>query len=142
MNGDLEAFLDTNVLVYAVSVDEGGKHERAREIVRKGFEEGCYAISTQVLLEFYVTATRKLATPLPQDDALAFVTALAEWRVVGHTRGLVLAALAAASRLRISPWDAAILEAAREAGCTRLLSEDLSDGEVYDDVLVENPFRP
>lgn len=141
MSGGLEAFLDTNVLVYAVSEGEGDKHERAREIVRKGFEEGCYAISTQVLLEFYVTATRKLATPLPQDDALSFVTALAEWRVVGHTPDLVLSALAAASRLRISPWDAAILEAAREAGCPRLVSEDLSHGQDYDGIQVENPFR-
>ena len=101
---------------------------------------GCYAISTQVLLEFYVTATRKLATPLRAEDALAFVTALEEWRVVGHTSELVLSALAAADRLGISPWDAAILEAAREAGCPRLLSEDLSHGQDYDGIVVENPF--
>lgn len=141
MNAEIEAFLDTNVLVYAVSVDEGGKYQRAREIVRRGFEDGCYAISTQVLLEFYVTVTRKLAEPLSAEEALAFATALGEWRVVGHTPELVLSAVAAADRLQISPWDAAILEAAREAGCSLLVSEDLSEGQDYDGVRVENPFR-
>lgn len=56
------------------------------------------------------------------------------------TPELVLEALGLAERVRISPWDAAILEAARRAGCTRVLSEDLGDGQVYGGVTVENPF--
>lgn len=44
-------------------------------------------------------------------------------------------------RRRISYWDAAILEAARSAGCEVVLSEDLSDGEDYGGIRVENPFR-
>ena len=48
MRGDLEAFVDTNVLVYAVSQDEPKKQERAKAIVARGFAEGCFAISTQV----------------------------------------------------------------------------------------------
>jgi len=141
MSAELEAFLDTNVLVYAVGADDAGKHERARRLVRRGFEEGCYAVSTQVLLELYVTLTRKLAAPLSPEEARIFVSALGEWRVVGHTSDLVFSALATAQRYQVSPWDAAILEAAREAGCSRLLSEDLSDGQDYGGVRVENPFR-
>lgn len=141
MSGEIEAFLDTNVLVYAVSRDEGTKHDKARQLVQRGFEEGCFAISTQVLLELYVTVTRKLATPLSPDEALAFVTALAEWRVIGHGSDLILAALALADRLQISPWDAAILEAARRAGCDHVLTEDLSDGASYAGIRTENPFR-
>jgi predicted nucleic acid-binding protein len=57
MRDDLAAFLDTNVLVYAVSLDEPDKQKRAREIVARGFAEGCYAVSTQVLLELYVNVT-------------------------------------------------------------------------------------
>jgi predicted nucleic acid-binding protein len=36
--------------------------------------------------------------------------------------------------------DAAIVEAAREAGCATLLSEDLQDGMDFAGVLVVNPF--
>ncbi len=49
--------------------------------------------------------------------------------------------LATRERYRISYWDAAILEASRALGCDVVLSEDLSDGEDYAGVRVENPFR-
>lgn len=140
MSAELDSFVDTNILVYAVSRSEEGKHDIALAIVKRGFEEGCYTISTQVLLEFYVTVTRKLKTPLSPADALAFATALSQWRVVGHSPELVLSALATAQRFQISTWDAAILEAARQARCSQVLSEDLSHGTSYDGVLVTNPL--
>ncbi len=56
------------------------------------------------------------------------------------TPDVVLAALGLAERSMISPWDAAILEAARQAGCTRVLSEDLGDGQACGGITVENPF--
>jgi len=59
MIADLAAFVDSNVLVYAVSDDEPDKQSRAREIVARGFTEGCFAISTQVMMEVYVNVTRK-----------------------------------------------------------------------------------
>jgi predicted nucleic acid-binding protein len=138
--GDLEAFVDTNVLVYAVSVDEGAKHRTAAELVRRGFAQGCFAISSQVMLELYVTVTRKIVQPLSPGEALEYVEALTEWRIVEQTPDLVLAALALADRAQVSPWDAAILEAARRAGCRRVLSEDLSHGVDYGGIVVENPF--
>jgi predicted nucleic acid-binding protein len=47
MSADLAAFIDSNVFVYAVSDDEPEKQQRARDIVARGFTEGCFAISTQ-----------------------------------------------------------------------------------------------
>ena len=41
----------------------------------------------------------------------------------------------------ISYWDAAILAAARLMGCDAIYSEDLSEGQSYDGVVVINPFR-
>jgi predicted nucleic acid-binding protein len=37
-------------------------------------------------------------------------------------------------------WDALIVEAARRAGATRLLTEDLRHGQVIGGVRIENPF--
>lgn len=140
MSVELVAFVDSNVLVYAVSNDEPEKQSRAREIVARGFTEGCFAISTQVMLEVYVNVTRKAKIGLPPREAFEYVRALAEWPVIEMTPELVLAALGLAQRSQISPWDAAILEAARQAGCKRVLSEDLGDGQIYGGIAVENPF--
>lgn len=140
MSASLEGFVDSNVLVYAVSQDEPEKQSRAREIVARGFTEGCFAISTQVMMEVYVTITRKAKIGLPARQAFEYVRAFAEWPVVETTPELVLAALGLAQRSQISPWDAAILEAARQAGCKTVLSEDLGGGHAYGGITVENPF--
>ena len=140
MSADLAAFIDSNVLVYALSQDDPEKQARAREIVARGFTEGCFAISTQVMMEVYVNITRKAKIGLLARQALEYVTAFAEWPVVEMTPELVLAALGLAQRSQISPWDAAILEAARQAGCKTVLSEDLSNGQMYGGIIVENPF--
>ena len=140
MPGDLAAFVDSNILIYAVSRNEPEKQEKAREIVERGFAEGCFAISTQVLLEVYVNLTQKAKIQLPAEEAFEYVRAFTEWRVVEMSRSLALNALGLARRMQISTWDAAILEAAREAGCPRVLSEDLTSGRDYDGVTVENPF--
>ncbi len=140
MSGEIEAFLDTNVLVHAVAVQDERKHALAAALVRRGFEEGCFAISAQVLMELYVTVTRKIARCLTEHDGLRLVRSLRTWRVVPSDGSLVEEALEVASRFRISPWDAAILEAARRAPCGVVLSEDLGHGQRYGEVEVRNPF--
>lgn len=140
MSADLVAFVDSNVLVYAVSHDEPEKQSRAREIVARGFTEGCFAISTQVMFEVYVNVTKKAKIGLSPREASEYVRAFAEWPVIEMTSEMVLSALGLAQRSKISPWDAAILEAARQAGCKTVLSEDLGDGQVYSGVTVKNPF--
>ncbi len=57
------------------------------------------------------------------------------------TLAIVEAALSARASYQISYWDAAIIEAARAAGCHQVLSEDLADGQDYGGVQVVDPFR-
>jgi predicted nucleic acid-binding protein len=140
MTAEARTFVDTNVLVYAVAADEPEKQRTARNIVEQGFADGNLVISGQVLLEFYVTVTRKVTDPLNAEDALQLVKALSRWEVVSTTPELVAAAIELSVRFQISAWDAAIIEAARTAGCDRVLSEDLSSGQSYESVIVENPF--
>jgi predicted nucleic acid-binding protein len=133
-------FVDTNVLLYAVSTapEETAKARAARAVL----EARDLALSVQVLQEFYVQATRANRTGrLGHDQANALVEAWLRFTVQDTTVPLVRAALAAAVRYRLSYWDAAIIEAARLLDCDVVLSEDLSDGHTYDGVKVENPFR-
>lgn len=134
------SFVDTNVLVYLFDSGAPDKQARARELVAERGPAGELVISTQVLQEFFVTVTRKLERPLSAENAEAAVRRLAAYPVVTTTVGLVMAAIALVRAHRISFWDALIVEAAREAGCDELLSEDLADGASIGGVLVKNPF--
>ena len=132
-------FLDTNVLLYVVSRDpaEQGKAERAGEILAD--RDG--ALSVQVLQEFYVQATRAgRSDPLTHEQASELVESFLRFPVAEISTGVMLAAFETRARFGIAYWDAAILEAARSLGCEVVLSEDLSDGQDYDGVRVENPF--
>jgi len=132
-------FVDTNVLLYAVSrePDEQLKARRANEIL----DSRDVALSVQVLQEFYVQATRDSRIGrLTHEQALGIVESLGLFPTQEATHALVLDAMKTRQRFQISYWDAAIIEAARELGCDVVLSEDLNDGQEYGGVRVENPF--
>lgn len=137
MNG--RTFVDTNVLIYAHDAEAGAKHEVARELLRDLWERRTGALSPQVLQEFYVNVTRKIALPLPKPAARAVVDSYAVW--CGETTP---AEIAAAFRIEdeacIGFWDALIVAAARKAGAERILSEDLNAGQTIAGVRIENPF--
>lgn len=133
-------FVDTNVLLYAISRDpeERDKARRANQIL----VDRDLALSVQVLQEFYVQATRaSRSDPLTHEQAVDLVQAFMRFPVVIITTELMMAAFATRQRFGLSYWDAMILEAGRSCGCDVVLSEDLSDGEDYGGIRVVNPFR-
>jgi len=132
-------FVDTNVLLYAISThpSESTKTQIARELL----DAGDICLSTQVLQEFYVQATRaSRPDALSHSQATALVEAFTRFFIQDVTVPIVRAAIETLQRFDVSYWDAAIIEAARESGCTELLSEDLSHGQDYNGVTVVNPF--
>ncbi len=133
-------FVDTNILLYSIStaLAETAKALIARELLRSHD----LALSTQVLQEFYVQATRpSRAQRLQHDEAVALIATWQRYPVQDLTIGIVHRALEASARWQLSYWDAAIVEAARAVGCDTVLSEDLQHGQVFDGVRVLNPFR-
>lgn len=141
MNAELR-FVDTNVLVYLFDGDAESKQERARELLREGHCAERTVISTQVLGEFYVSVTRKLATPLDPDRARRAVEDLCAFTVAPIRSELVLAAIRRSQRSKLSYWDGLIVETAIDAGAAMLLTEDLKHGQVFDSLRVVNPFCP
>lgn len=132
-------FADTNVLLYAISRDPDERHKAARaEEVLSSRDVG---LSVQVLQEFYVQATREHRPDrLTHEQAATLVDSFRRFPVQETTVAVMVSAMHTRQRYRISYWDAAILEAARELGCDVVLSEDLNDGQDYAGVRVENPF--
>lgn len=132
------SFIDTNIFIYSVDAADPDKQQRAQEVLTG---TPGVVVSTQVMNEFYNVATRKLRPRLPADQAAAIVERMAGQTCVAVDANLVLRALRAGQRWQLSHWDALMVEAARQAGCDVILTEDLADGTDYDGVRVENPFR-
>ena len=132
-------FVDTNVLIYAVSErpDETAKRRMARDLL----ESNDLALSVQVLQEFYAQATRRSRPDaLPHDTAARFIDSLLRFPIQPITLNILWTALAFRQRFGLSYWDCAILAAAKQSGCTSVLSEDMSAGQDYDGLRVTNPF--
>jgi predicted nucleic acid-binding protein len=135
-------FVDTNVLVYAHDDSAGGKRDQARALVEQLWRSRDGCLSVQVLHEFFVTVTRKIAKPVDAETAKAIVADLSRWYLHVPAADDVLAAIGIHQRTGISFWDAMIVRSAAEIGCTVLYSEDLNAGQEYSGVCVENPFQP
>ncbi len=135
-----EAFVDTNLLVYAHDRHAGRKAIRAQEILAQLWKENRGVLSTQVLQEFCVNVRRKFQQPLTAEEVREAVLAYKSWRLVVNTANSILRALELEQRYQMSFWDAMIVQAAESAGCEVLYSEDLSHGQEYGGVLVVNPF--
>lgn len=135
-------FVDTNVLAYARDLREPTKQAIAQRWLEVLAEQRTGRLSWQVLSEFYSVAThpKKLATASAQ--ARADVRALQAWNPCPVDGALLETAWRLADRYRLGWWDALIVAAARRCECAILLSEDLHDGLVVDDVLrVLDPFK-
>lgn len=134
-------FVDTNVLAYLFDDSEPKKKATARRRLESAHAEHELVLSTQVLQELYVALTRGAAPIATHEIAERAVREAARWTLVQVDLALVLSAIEARARHHISFWDALVVCAAVQAGCSTLLTEDMNDGQVFDGVRVESPFR-
>ncbi len=136
-----KTFVDTNVLIYAHDVDAARKHEIAKDLLRTLWLERTGMVSTQVLQEFYVNATRKIRKPLTKPEARSVVDTYAPWCVDGITTSDLAAAFQLEDQARIGFWDALIVAVAARAGARRVVSEDLNNGQSIAGISIHNPFK-
>lgn len=132
------AFFDTNVLVYLFDKDEPIKQAVARDLFVENASR--LVVSTQILAEFYVVATRKLKRPMDEGFAGGIVQRLSQFPTVPVDVDVVLAATRTSLANQISLWDAQVVEAASISGCSLLFTEDLAHGAVIKEVRINNPF--
>jgi predicted nucleic acid-binding protein len=142
MNDDQQvSFIDTNVLVYAVSKDDPARTLIAQTLLKALALTKCLRTSTQVLQEMYVTLTRKLGHQVTPQQALHYVDAAAKSPVQGIEYSMVREGIQLSMKNQISFWDALIVVAAARSGATRLYTEDLNHGQIIMGVEIVNPFR-
>ncbi len=134
----MKAFFDTNVVVYAYDRNAGIKRDRAKALIEAHVQSDTFVLSTQVMVESYNTLQR--AALLKREAALSIVEALADEHVVTTDAALVLRGIRLSQRHQLSHWDGLIVQAALDAGCTALYSEDMQAGMRFGDLEIVNPF--
>ena len=133
-------FLDTNILVYAYDQHDPRKQNKAQELLTDGIERETLVLSVQVLGEFFNVVTRHIPQPVTSDEAREIIATISILPVQEIDLAMVNRAIDTHKMYQIAYWDALIISAAERAGCKLILSEDLSDGQAYHEILVRNPF--
>lgn len=141
MNDDLSyQFVDANVLVYAYDSSQGQKQTQAKQLLQQLWQQEVGCVSIQVLQEFYVTVTHKLANPLAPADASQIIADLGLWRVHQPQVEDVLSAIQIQQRYQLSFWDSLIVRSASQLGCSLIWTEDLSNGQQIEGCAIQSPF--
>jgi predicted nucleic acid-binding protein len=135
----VRSFLDTNVLLYSDDRDAPAKRRRALDLLAEHRLARSGVVSLQVLQEYFAAATRKLG--VEAGIARRKVELFANYHLVVLAVDDVLAAIDLYRLHQLAFWDALIVRAASQGGCSVLYSEDLQDGRSIDGVTVVNPFR-
>lgn len=133
-----KVFVDTNILIHASDRHNPEKQARSRALLKGLAKDRRGVISTQVMQEFFVAATRKLGM-----DALVakdILRAFAKFEVVVVSSELIDRAIDTHIINRLSFWDALIVSAAESANCGTLWTEDLNHGQIVQGVKIENPL--
>jgi len=133
-------FLDTNVIVYAHDRSSGKKNTIAMEIMEYLWDRKKGVISVQVMQEFYVCVTTKILKPLPLKVARKILEYLLNWDLIINDEYITIKAINLQEKYRFSFWDSLIVQSAIQSQAYTLFSEDLSDGQIIENVKIVNPF--
>jgi predicted nucleic acid-binding protein len=139
MNGRF--FLDTNIFVYSFDRNSATKARRATHLIRQAVSTRKGAVSYQVVQEFFNVALRRFTQPLTVAEAEQYLgTVFRPLLAVQSSQALYSEGLRLNDKHRLPWYDALIVAAALEAGCSLLYSEDLQSGRHFGDLRIENPF--
>ncbi len=134
------AFVDTNILLYARDASEPAKQPVAASLLAELWESRKGRISVQILNEFFVNVTRKLDPGMSAEEAWDDIEAFMAWRPVALDGPILSRTFAAYRRYNLSWWESMVVAAAEASNCSRIFSEDLSHTQIYFGITVINPF--
>lgn len=135
-----EIFVDTNVLIYAISTTPG--EQKKTDIARSILQIADWAWSSQIAGEFVRASTSaKQAQPLSLAQAKNLIRIWTAFPMLPVDEGIVLDAIAIAERFQLSYFDSQVVAAARRMRCKQIYTEDLSHAQDYGGVVAINPFR-
>jgi len=134
--------VDTNVLLYAYDRGEPSKQPQALAVLNHLAVDGLGVLTSQVLAEFFVNATRRLRPPLTTEEAYGCIqNYLLSWEILDNTGPIVLEAARGVRTYQMAYWDAQIWASAKMNQIPVVFSEDFGDGVIIEGVRFVNPFN-
>ncbi len=137
-----KCFIDTNILIYAHDKTNKYKYEKAFNLINTLWENRKACASIQVLQEFYVVVTKKIKNTANIEDIKKIISALESWDIHSPSVRDVLESIEIQDRYNISFWDSMIICSAKRKKCDVIFSEDLNNGQLYEGIIIKNPFIP
>lgn len=133
--------VDTNILLYAYDRGEPSKQPQALTVLDHLAVNGLGVLTSQVLAEFFVNATRRLKPPLTTEEAYGRIqNYLLSWEILDITGPIVLEAARGVRTYQMAYWDAQIWASAKMNQIRVVFSEDFSERVVIEGVSFVNPF--
>jgi predicted nucleic acid-binding protein len=132
---------DSNIFVYLWDSDEPEKMAIAKRVAASLVATRQAVVGLQVIGEVQNVLRRKLRQPLWEaaQNARNILTTFDTFRPTESNANEALVLMSAG---RMSYWDALLITAARDAGCTVFLTEDMSNGMRHGAMEIVNPFGP
>jgi predicted nucleic acid-binding protein len=133
--------VDTNVLLYAYDCGEPSKQLQALAILDHLAVNGWGVLTSQVLAEFFVNATRRLKPPLTTEEAYGRIqNYLFSWEILDITGPIVLEAVRGVRTYQMAYWDAQIWASAKLSQIPIVFSENFGQRAAIEGVRFVNPF--
>jgi predicted nucleic acid-binding protein len=133
--------VDTNVLLYAYDRGEPSKQPQALAILDHLAVNGWGVLTSQVLAEFFVNATRRLKPPLTTEEAYGRIqNYLFSWEILDITGPIVLEAVRGVRTYQMAYWDAQIWASAKLSQIPIVFSENFGQRAAIEGVRFVNPF--
>lgn len=133
--------VDTNILLYAYDRGEPSKQPQALTVLEHLAVNGLGVLTSQVLAEFFVNATRRLKPPLTTEEAYGRIqNYLLSWEILDITGPIVLEAARGVRTYQMAYWDAQIWASAKMNQIRVVFSEDFSERVIIEGISFVNPF--
>lgn len=131
-------FVDTGVLLAADDAFDAARQTQVRSWLQALWLRRAGRVSTQVLSDYYVCATRFFG--MSAGDARAKLRRMQLWQPWQIDHQTVETAWGVEARFGLRYWDALIVAAAAQSGANHVLSTHLEHQKHIDGVTILNPF--
>lgn len=132
-----KVFLDSNIIIYAYSIDEPKKQAIVKNLLNA---HETIIISTQTINEFVTVTTRKKILNTKQVSAVVDEL-FSVFLVETINQNIIKSAIILADKYHYSYFDCLMLASALGSGCSILYSEDMHHSHIVENNLkITNPF--
>lgn len=134
----MKVALDTNVLAKAEGVHDDVLRLRAKEVI-EAIGPDRIVVPIQALNELAFLLFKKLRRSR-SDVGVTITVWMETYSTIDTTHSVFRDAIALSALHKLQIFDAVVLAASAQAGCSLLLSEDMHDGFTWRGCTVVNPF--